>query len=183
MKRLRDLACVAILVLADQIIKLYIYLNHMESNRDIIKGFLSFHPIFNRDYSWINSVFQFGVGRIFHIILVFIIFIIIIICYDYIRARNHMTKVVWLAFMLIISSAICSIIDKIFWNGSLDYVYLEGFFIFDLKDVYSSSFSVLMILLLIINYKKIKDINDKKMMKDFFGFIRNKYFRYKKNDI
>lgn len=178
MKRIKDLIYIAVLVLFDQIIKLYIYFNHMEKNQDIINGFMSFHPIFNRDYSWVNSLFQFGIGLLAHIILVFIVLLIVLISYDYMRSRNYMTKTVWHSFMFIISSAICSIIDKIFWKGSLDYIYLEGFFIFDLKDVYASVFSVLIILSLILNVRKINALDEKKMWKDFTEFIRSRYLRF-----
>ncbi len=34
------------------------------------------------------------------------------------------------------AGTICSLIDKIFWGGSLDFLSIPGFFIFDLKDCY-----------------------------------------------
>lgn len=177
MKRLKDMIYIALFIIIDQTIKIYIYINHMGKDQVIVRGILSFYPKFNRDFSWINSLFQFGAGLVSHTIVAFIALLIVLISYDYMKTMKYMNKTIWLALILIISGSICSIIDKVAWGGSLDYIYLEGFFIFDLKDVYASAFAVLIILSLILNYNKIKKIDDKKMLMDFVGFFKTKYLR------
>lgn len=180
MKKYREILYIGLLVLIDQVIKIYIFLNYMGKEEDIIKGFLSFYPKFNRDYSWINSLFQFGIGQVPHIILVSLILIGLLLFFDFLKTKKNIDKVIWYAFIFIISGAICSLIDKIVWNGSLDYIYLKGFFIFDLKDLYSNVFIILIILSLIVNYKEFRDINEIKILKEFFVFIKAKYI--KRND-
>ena len=36
------------------------------------------------------------------------------------------------------AGSICSLIDKLFWGGSLDFIQIPLFFTFDLKDCYLS---------------------------------------------
>lgn len=57
-------------------------------------------------------------------------------------------------YVLLLSGAFCSLIDKIFFGGSLDYILLFDWFIFDLKDCYISGAEVLFAFALIKNYKK-----------------------------
>lgn len=153
----------------------------MENNKVIIKGLLEFYPKFNRDYSWINSLFQLGVGFLSHIIMGIITLIGLILVYDFIKTNKHIGNILNAAFIFIISGAICSLVDKIFWGGSLDYVYLVGFFIFDLKDVYASTFVALTILAMIKNFERFKNIDEKKTIKEFWSFFKIKYLRMGKN--
>ncbi|MGH4119158.1 signal peptidase II [Clostridium sp.] len=76
-------------------------------------------------------------------------------------------------YAFIFSGAICSLFDKIFWNGSLDYILVNGFFTFDLKDVYINVFSGLIILLLLFKNKFLNQIDDN-IVKDFTKYILRK---------
>jgi len=163
-----------LLVIADQIIKLFIYYNHMDKNVDIIKNILAFYPMFNKDYSWINSLFQFGIGLVPHIIVVCLLLFCLLLFYDFLITKKKGDKIIKTAFSFVIAAAFCSLIDKVLWGGSLDYVYLKGFFVFDLKDVYVSVFEVLTVITVI---KRIKKLDERKLLKDFFGFIKDKYSR------
>lgn len=87
-------------------------------------------------------------------------------------AKNSMLDIIK-AFLF--SGVICSLIDKIFWNGSLDYILLKGFFVFDLKDCYLTIFEVTVIMLVIKNWKEISKINDIELLKDYIGFIKNDF--------
>lgn len=40
------------------------------------------------------------------------------------------------AYWITLAGVICSIIDRIFWGSSLDYIRIKGFFVFDLKDIF-----------------------------------------------
>lgn len=42
----------------------------------------------------------------------------------------------WIAFILSIPNILCSFIDVVFWGGSLDFIGLFDWFIFDTKDVF-----------------------------------------------
>lgn len=173
----RDYLYVSLLVIIDQIIKLYIYNNSMDSKFGIIEGYVEFYPMFNRDYSWINSLFQLGIGLLPHIIFSAIVSIGLILVYDFVKTNKQLSNPLNLTFIIIISASICSLIDKIFWGGSLDYIYLVGFFIFDLKDVYVSVFEILLIIYTIKNYKRIKSMDEKKLFKEYWSFVKKKYLR------
>ena len=56
-----------------------------------------------------------------------------------------------LIFML--AGAFCKLIDDIFWGGSLDYIQLFNWFIFDLKDVYLTTIAMPIIVFFIIAYE------------------------------
>jgi len=77
-------------------------------------------------------------------------------------------------FAFLFSGAICSLIDKVFWNGSLDYILVKGLFTFDLKDVYINVFIGLLILSLILGDKVLKQIDDDDLLKDFAKYIFKK---------
>lgn len=70
-----------------------------------------------------------------------------------------------------------SLIDKVAWGGSLDYILLKGFFIFDLKDLYISTFEVMILVGLIINYKAFGSVNEKLIYKEFKAYIKVKYLK------
>lgn len=171
----KEIGTVSLLIFLDQIIKVYIYLNYMGKDVDIIENILAFYPIFNKDYSWLNSLFNLGIGMVPHVIFLCFLLVVIILFYDFLKTKKNIRKWLYLPFLALISGNICSLIDKVVWGGSLDYIYLKGFFIFDLKDVYVSIFEVSILLFLIIEYKRFKNFDDKKLLKDFLGFIKEKY--------
>ncbi|HHY83294.1 MAG TPA: signal peptidase II [Clostridiales bacterium] len=161
---------VIILVAIEQIIKVIINNNFLSKKFSIIPPFLYFEPMFNKDYSWINSMLQLGIGKWVHIIIVSAMTILIFLFYLYISKRFGSVKLIDTMFAFLLSGAICSLIDKIFWNGSLDYILLKGFFTFDLKDVYINVFIVLVILSIILNNKVIKQIDDRVFI-DFIKYV------------
>lgn len=163
----------------DQLIKIYIYLNLMDVNTVFIEGFLEFSPIFNRNYSWLDSVFQWGFSRGYHIITALIFLAGLILIYDFLitKKTRHMDKVICLAFIFGIAGSSCSLIDRLVWNGSLDYIYLVDYFTFDLKDVYLTIFEVLIILSAILKFKEYKDVDEKRIIREFWAFVKHKYLR------
>ncbi|MFW6015145.1 MAG: signal peptidase II [bacterium] len=165
---------ITFLVVIEQMIKIIINNNYLDYNKPIIKPWIYFKPIFNRDYSWYNSLFQLGIGKWVHIIAVAIIILIGLLIYLFIKKSLGTTKFIDITFAFLLSSGVCSLIDKVFWNGSLDYINLRGYFTFDLKDVYINIFIGLIILMFIINYKGLRKVDDKKFMKDFLKFILRK---------
>jgi len=47
-----------------------------------------------------------------------------------------MTKLLNISISFVIAGIICSFIDVVFWGGSLDFIGLFDWFIFDMKDVW-----------------------------------------------
>ncbi len=149
-----------LLILLEQGIKLVVNRN-LDAFFPIVPPVLYFKPMFNRDYSWINSMFQLGVGKWVHIALVIGMLVFILLVYLYALKRAD-SKYINVMFAFVIAGAVCSLIDKLFWGGSLDYIMLSGFFTFDLKDVYINVFIGLFIAGLIFKNKAIKQILDPK---------------------
>lgn len=164
--------CIAVFILVtiEQVIKIIINNNFLDKKFSILPPLLYFEPMFNRDYSWFNSMFQLGIGKWIHISIVAIISILIYLFYKYLNKQIGTNKIINIMYAFIFSGAICSLIDKIFWNGSLDYILVNGFFTFDLKDVYINIFSGLVILSLLLKNKVLNQIDDN-IVKDFTKYI------------
>ena len=157
---------ISILVLVEQIIKLIINHNFLDLDVAIIPGLVYFSPLFNRDYSWINNLFDLGIGKIFHIIMVVLILVILYLFYNYAFNKKLKSKAFYLSYLFIMSGAICSLIDKVFWDGSLDYIYLKGLFTFDLKDAYISMFVVIVIYMVFFDKQFVEFIENDSILKD-----------------
>ncbi|SFB09899.1 signal peptidase II [Clostridium frigidicarnis] len=164
---------VLILVTIDQVIKIVINNNFFDKISPILPPLLYFKPMFNRQYSWLNSMLQLGVGKYTHILLVAIMSILIYLFYKYLNKQFGTNKIINIMYAFIFSGAMCSLIDKIFWNGSLDYILVNDFFTFDLKDVYINIFSGLLILSLFLKNKVLNQIDDN-IVKDFTKYILRK---------
>ncbi|WP_434304052.1 signal peptidase II [Clostridium botulinum] len=115
----------------DQVIKIVINNNFFDKRFRILPPLLYFEPMFNRQYSWLNSMLQLGIGKYVHISLVAIISILIYLFYQYLNKQFRANKIISIMYAFIFSGAMCSLIDKIFWNGSLDYILVNGFFTFE----------------------------------------------------
>jgi signal peptidase II len=160
------------LIFIEQAIKLVINCFFFYKNISIIPNAVYFKPIFNRDYSWVNSMLQLGVGKWLHIALVAVIILLIVKFYTYLNYRSIKDKLIDWFFIFIISSAMCSLIDKVFWDGSLDYIALIGLFTFDLKDLYGVISDGLLLLFAIIGSKEIKwKMQHEALMKGFVRYI------------
>lgn len=147
---------VILLIALEQGIKIIVNRFFLEANTPLIASFVFFRPLFNRDYSWINSMLQLGLGRTVHIAIVILVIIIVLAGYIYIKNRFGSSFLINAAFVLLLSGGVCSLIDKVFWNGSLDYILLRGFFTFDLKDVYINAALGLIILMFIIDHRGLR---------------------------
>jgi signal peptidase II len=165
---------VFILILIEQGIKIIINSRYFNKTFPILPPLLYFEPMFNRHYSWVNSMLRLGVSKGLHIAIVVILSIFLYLFYGYINKRLGTNKIINVMFAFIFSGALCSLADKVFWNGSLDYVLVKGFFTFDLKDVYIDIFCGLMILLLLSKNKILKQLDDKDVYKDFIKYIFRK---------
>lgn len=171
--RIRLMSILSFMVLLDQAIKLYIYHNHMDKSLDLIFNFIRFEPKFNRNYSWLNNLFDLGIGKEAHIILNILVLVLICLFFAYIRKMNNCSRLTEFIFIFVLSGIICSLIDKIFWDGSLDYIQLRGLFTFDLKDVYLTVFEVAVLAMLILNYRNIRSLDEKQFIRDFIRYTKS----------
>jgi signal peptidase II len=180
---LKLLLLITLFIFLDQVIKLLISGWYTHTQFNIIGGILYFKPVLNTKLSWINSWFNLGISFIAHVLFnLFIIFIVIYV-FKYCKTKYRIDKQIYFTFIFFLSGAFCSLIDKIFWGGSLDYIGIKGFFIFDLKDIYISISEMLLIIYFItyiIKNPEILKTNYKRDMleiKEFIKFVRKDIFR------
>lgn len=165
---------ILVLVILEQAIKIIVK-NYYGVKIPIIENIVYFMPILNDNYSYINSLFNLGWNKAFHIVLVVVVLFFSYYAFKYFENKNIKNSMINILKVFLFSGVICSLLDKIFWNGSLDYILLKEFFVFDLKDCYLTIFQVLVIMLGIKNWKKISRANDIEFLKDYIGFIKNDF--------
>ncbi|AQR97978.1 signal peptidase II [Clostridium saccharoperbutylacetonicum] len=120
----------------DQGIKILIKFFWFNNNFQIIKNMLSFNPIINTEGSWLNA--RFGTSVSFPILITLNMFAIVIFLEIYRYYLHKGNKDFWadMCFVFVICGAICSLIDKVFYGGSLDFIGISNLFIADIKDLY-----------------------------------------------
>ena len=125
-----------ILMLIDQGIKFIIGKFFFNNYFEIIPDFLSFHPIINTHGSWLNARFNAGVNFTFLIVINLISLLLILEVYRYYSSKGN--KSFWsdMCLLFIFAGALCSLIDKVFYGGSLDFIGISDLFIADIKDIY-----------------------------------------------
>lgn len=166
-----------ILMIIDQGIKIIIKNNFFTSYFEIIPRFLSFNPIINTDGSWLNARFNFNIG--FPLLILFNSVSLLLFIEIYRYAKNKGEKNYWgdFAFLFIFSGALCSLIDKIFYGGSLDFIGISDLFVADIKDIY---INLGLLFFIMVTYKSgyLKDDesttlkDDLNSIKDFLRFIK-----------
>lgn len=162
---------VGVLVFIEQGIKVVINRSYLTATTPLLEPYLYFSPTFNRDYSWLNSMFQLNVGRFVHILLVAMLLALAYLFYRFLQQQLVLDGLSLTAFAFLFAGAICSLTDKVVWDGSLDYIQLRGFFTFDLKDVYINVFTGLFVLMMIINHRGIRMVKEDEVLRDFWRFI------------
>lgn len=169
-----------ILMFIDQGIKIIIKLFFFDDYFNIIKDFLSFNPIINSEGSWLNARFGLGVGFIPLIVINSFAIILFIEVYRYYLSKGNKDFWADMSFLFITSGALCSLIDKIFYGGSLDFIGISDLFIADIKDIYINLGILFFIMLIYIKgYFKEEDTTT---LKDDLNSIK-KFFRFMKKDI
>lgn len=166
-------------LLFDQGIKILIKLFWFNNNFPIIDEMLYFNPIINTDGSWLNA--RFGTSVSFPILItlnILAIFIFIEVYRYYLHKGN---KDFWsdMCFIFVCCGALCSLIDKVFYGGSLDFIGISNLFIADIKDLYIN-LGILFFALTMFNNGYLSSNNedtsfkeDLQMLKKFSLFIKD----------
>ena len=163
---------VVFLTALEQGLKLIINRYYLYVNTPILRPWLFFSPVFNRDYSWFNSMLQLNIGRWVHVLLVAALLVFISLIYQFLRQRLEMDRLINATSAFLFAGAICSLIDKVFWNGSLDYIRVRGMFTFDLKDAYINVFIGLFILMVATNHRGVRQVKEDEVLQDFVIYVR-----------
>jgi len=138
----RLIILILILILVDQAIKVLIakFLMEPHVHVTLIYGVLNFCPMQNKHLGWIPSMLDYMMPVYMAALLVIIAMVMIVIAYRYLKfcAFNwdKYKNLPNIFLTIFLSGASCSLIDGIFWGGSIDYIRLFDWFTFDLKDVY-----------------------------------------------
>lgn len=176
-----------VLMLIDQGSKIIIKSSFFNSYFEVIPNFLSFSPIINTKGSWLNARFNFNLSFPLLIIFNSISLILFIELYRYIKFNG--TKNYWidLTLLFIFSGALCSLIDKVFYGGSLDFIGISDLFIADIKDIY---INLGLLFFIMATYKSgylkedqsntLKD--DLDSLKKFLRFIKKDLFKLTKKE-
>jgi len=187
MKR-RFIILVFLLSSIDQILKIIISKLFFEPHIHInfIDNVLYFCPMQNTD--GFNIVFRRIATSLFNIdisnppfilqiafpLLLLGIILFISLYFAYLSKKYH--SFIYYSLIFLVSGTICRLIDDIFWGGSIDYIGLFDWFIFDLKDVYITTwqtFIVLIVIRYLWNYYKLDKKERKQQGKGFLNWIKN----------
>jgi signal peptidase II len=164
----------------DQGIKILIKLLWFNNDLPVIRDMLYFRPIINTEGSWLNA--RFGTSVNFPILItinIFAIFIFIEVYRYYLHKGN---KDFWadMCFIFVSCGATCSLIDKIFYGGSLDFIGISNLFIADIKDLYIN-LGILFFALTMFNNGYLASNEDTSFKEDLQSL--KKFFLFIKNDI
>ena len=134
---MRKLIFAGSLVVIDQIIKIINSLYFVD-NRMVLGNLLGFSPYLNTNQlSIFNNELSMNLSSTILIILNVLIIFLVVVFYLYFKKQSKQENIRYLniMFIFLISGTSCSLIDKIFWGGSLDYIRILSQ-IADLKDIY-----------------------------------------------
>ena len=167
-------------LLLDQGIKILIKLLWFNNYFPIINGMLYFRPIINTDGSWLNA--RFGTSVSFPILITLNILAIIIFIEVYRYYLHKGNKDFWsdMCFIFVTCGALCSLIDKVFYGGSLDFIGISNLFIADIKDLYIN-LGILFFALTMFNNGYLSS-NEDTSLKDDFQTLK-KFLFFIKDDI
>lgn len=125
--------CIAILSLADQVIKLYI-VNNLDISIVIIKDWLAIKVVQNTYGSFIASLFDKKLSGLFVLPAILALYTLYRMLYFYQRNGNLFLYSV--SLILMCASFISVFLDKTVYGGTYDYIFLYEMAYFDLKDCY-----------------------------------------------
>lgn len=139
-----------LLILIDQSIKLFISNFLRKAYFPIISGILYFHPVQNKNLCWYASIFNYHLSIVQMVMLqVLALFLAVLLAryciFIFSEKRGYIDKCI----TFFTAGLICSFLDVIFWGGSLDFMDLSNYFIFDIKDIYLSIGEVFLVLFII----------------------------------
>jgi len=122
--------------LIDQLIKIIIKLFYFNNNFTIVQDMLSFSPIINTEGSWLNARFNTSISFTFLIVINALALLLLYELFKYSLSKNYKSFWCDIAFIFLFAGALCSLIDKVFYGGSLDFIGICNLFVADIKDIY-----------------------------------------------
>ncbi len=125
------------LIALDQAVKLAIAFLAGGRQFVLIDAILRFEPHQNTHLNWLASMLKIKMPVLLMIALQLLLSAALILFYRYSRySRPNTSRYLNLGFCTALAGIGCSFADVVFWGGSLDYLKLFDWFVFDIKDVY-----------------------------------------------
>lgn len=169
-----------IFMLIDQGLKIIIKFFFFDTYFEIIPDFLSFQPIINTHGSWLNARFGFDIGFPMLILTNFIALFLFIEVYRYSIHKGYKSFDTDMCLLFLLSGALCSFIDKVFYGGSLDFIGISNLFIADIKDCYIN-IGILFFILAIYKSGYLSNDEDTSLKDDLESLKR--FCRFCRNDL
>ena len=174
------LTCFILFFILDQGIKIIIKLFFFNEYIDIIPNMLFFSPIINTDGSWLNARFGTSVSFPLLITIIIIAIFLFIEIYRYYRFKGNNDYWADMCFIFVTCGALCSLVDKIFYGGSLDFIGVSTLFIADIKDLYIN-LGILFFILTLFNNGYLTSSEDTTFKDDINGL--KKFIKFISYDI
>lgn len=160
---------ILLLVIIDQTVKIVISKLFMKCEFDIVVKVLKFNPELNTRLSYGGNFFELLSSPVVTILLNIVALFLFLSGYMFYQAKKSCTGF-WVKTIMIcgIAGCLCSLIDKLFWGGSLDFLQIPTLFIFDLKDCYLTVAEVIFVVIGILHSREIS-------LKEYLHFCCNKF--------
>ena len=160
---------ILLLVIIDQTVKIVISKLFMKCEFDIMIKTLRFNPELNTRLSYGGNFFELLSSPFVTILLNILVLFLFLSGYMLYQTKKSRTSF-WVKVIMIcgIAGSLCSLIDKLFWGGSLDFLQIPTLFIFDLKDCYLTVAEVIFVVIGILHSKEIS-------VKEYLHFCCNKF--------
>lgn len=127
----------AVLVAGDQLAKLVVRTFIADGQQiSLIADWLYLTPVLNVHGSFVTSRFDWNVGMIWMIAVNLLTLFFIVQGYRYYVQAKRKSFWASLTMTLFLAGGVASLIDKVFFGGSLDFLGLQGLFVADTKDFY-----------------------------------------------
>ncbi|MFA8300556.1 MAG: signal peptidase II [Hyphomicrobiales bacterium] len=169
---------ILLLIIIDQGSKIKLFsMDYMTMNIPLIEPSFYLRPIQNTHGSYFASLLNLDVPKFLYFILYIIISFLFFKAYRfYVKKKQNS---IWLKsfITLFISGVLCVAIDNGYWGGSLDFIFINPLYIFDIKDIYLTS-AILCLVVELYNNKLLFNSNiskerEKELRKEFIRFIFN----------
>lgn len=144
------------LMVFDQAVKVVIYYFFFNIHTEILGNMVRFRPVFNTNLSWGGNFSVILSDMIVVVLLNMLIIALFLSGYAFYRSKRRKSSA-WVDLIYItgLAGSLCSLIDKVIWGGSLDFIQLPALFTFDVKECYLTIAQCLFVCIGLKHHKEI----------------------------
>lgn len=160
-----------ILLFIDHIIKIIlIYSGYIKFQ--ILKNTLYLETYFNKFGSFFGALFGYKFNNLIVVIFISFIFLIFLEIFRFLKKYNKMTGYFYISFTFLFTGLISSMIDKIFYKETIDYIYFFPLFHCDLKDLYLLLFIPIILVEFLNNESARHNLKSRGSIKELIWFVK-----------